>query len=294
MVEDFARGKVMLEFSWKPSPAARRTDVGRLASGLFNGAAVKAALLASVLAVAPGAAALADEVAAPAGKTDQDHYRQAIFDAAVKKPSYDLKLKPIDATKSRIKVITLTYKDDSPIKPDHPFTSTKGSKTLAKQSGGKGVVQYDTWVSLPSESGKACKGAKDPVRALEQILGMPPAGGDWELVQFEVAPRHMFRPCASSPDITTKRCSFTLPTKFKSKDEKKAVEAAQAFVFAQIWNSDIRGFPSPGYPFTGMGWTYNWDPASKDHYGISEYIVRAGAPVRSIRVLTPKQFCKGG
>ena len=252
-----------------------------------------AAVLAAIGGAAlPAAPAVAD-VASAAAKTNNELYRKSIADAAVKRPSFQLKLKPIDASQARVKVITLTYKKGQPVKGNHPFTHTRGLKTIEATSGDKGVLKFDTWVSQPSESSKACKGAKDPVLALEQILGMPPAAGDWELVQFEVAPEHIFRPCASSPDITTSKCDFALPTKFKSKKEKEAVEAVQAFVFAQMWSSFNVGFPSPGYPFTGMGWTYNWNPDSEDHYGISEYVVKQGAKVHKVRNLTPQQFCNG-
>lgn len=268
-----------------PAPA------GRLPARRGRSLAAAAVLAALTGAVLPAAA---DDLSAAAAKSNNELYRASIAAAAVKRPSFQLKLKPIDASKSRVKVITLTYKRGQPVKPDHPFDQTRGRQTIEASSGDKGVLKYDTWVSQPSESAKACKGAKDPVLALEQILGMPPAAGDWELVQFEVAPKHIFRPCASSPDITTTKCDFALPTKFKSKKEKEAVEAAQAFVFAQMWTSFNVGFPSPGYPFTGMGWTYNWNPDSKDHYGISEYVVKQGAPVQKVRVLTPKEFCNGG
>ena len=268
----------------QPAPASRR-PLG-----------LRRPLLAVAMVATLGAATLpaAADVASPAAESNSQLYRKSIADAAVKRPSFQLRLKPIDASQSRVKVITLTYKKGQPVKPDHPFDQTRGRQTIEAASGGKGVLKYDTWVSQPSESSKACKGAKDPVLALEQILGMPPAAGDWELVEFEVAPKHIFRPCASSPDITTTKCDFALPTRFKSKAEKEAVEAAQAFVFAQMWTSFNVGFPSPGYPFTGMGWTYNWNPDSKDHYGISEYVVKQGAPVQKVRTLTPQQFCNGG
>jgi|GEM_PF-1943920 len=269
-----------------PAPAGRRSAGCRHP---FAAAAVLAALAGAALPAAPAAA----DVSSPAASNNNELYRKSIADAAVKRPSFQLKLDPIDASKARVKVITLTYKNGQPVKGNHPFDQTRGRQTIETTSGDTGVLKYDTWVSQPSESSKACKGAKDPVLALEQILGMPPAAGDWELVEFEVAPKHIFRPCASSPDITTTKCDFALPTKFKSKEERQAVEATQAFVFAQMWTSFNVGFPSPGYPFTGMGWTYNWNPDSKDHYGISEYVVKQGAKVHKVRNLTPQQFCKG-
>lgn len=278
------QGRHAMLHATPPAPSGRRP--ARLRRPFLAGAAILAAIGGAAL---PAAA----DVSSATANTNNELYRKSIADAAVKRPSFQLKLKPIDASQARVKVITLTYKKGQPVKGNHPFSHTRGRKTIEATSGDKGVLKFDTWVSQPSESSKACKGAKDPVLALEQILGMPPAAGDWELVQFEVEPKHIFRPCASSPDITTSKCDFALPTKFKSKKEKEAVEAVQAFVFAQMWSSFNVGFPSPGYPFTGMGWTYNWSPDSEDHYGISEYVVKQGAKVHKVRNLTPKQFCNG-
>jgi hypothetical protein len=240
--------------------------------------------------------AFAEHLTAPGSGVGVDLnriYQESIHDSAVKRPSFRRKLKPIDARLPKVTVITLKTKDDDPVDPRHPFPRTKGNLKLERKPGNTGVLLWETWVSLPSESRPACRGARDPVLALEQILGMPPVGGNWELVQFSVAPQHIFRPCASGPNITTRQCSFTLPTRFSSEAERRAVEETQLFVFGQMWSSYIAAFPEPGYPFTGMGWTYNWNPASRDHYGISEYVVKKNAPVSNIRVFTPRQFCNG-
>jgi len=213
-------------------------------------------------------------------------YRQAIYDSAVKRPSFQRKLMPIDPRASEVTVVTLTTRTDDPVEPTDSVARSKGVLRLARNAGGTGKVLSATWVSLPSESRPACKGAPDPVLALEQLLGMPPAGGDWELVQFSVAPDHIFRPCASGPEIGTTQCSFALPKRSSSPE-------TQLFVFGQMWSSYIADFQDPGYPYTGMGWTYNWNPAAKDHYGVSEYVVKEGAPVSDIRVFTPSEFCNG-
>ncbi len=213
---------------------------------------IAAAFVAAGVAAAAPSATASETTAA---KSNADLYRDSIIAAAVKRPSYQKKLKPLDASKPRVKMITFHTKRSMPEGDANSVLQTRGIKTIKKTSGGKGEIQYDTWVSIPAESSKACKGAKDPVLALEQILGMPPVAGDWVLDEFEVAPKDIFRPCASSPDITTKQCDLTLPTEFKSKKEKEAVKAAQAFVFVQMWTSFNVDFPKPGYPFTGMGWT---------------------------------------
>ncbi|MGO4128627.1 hypothetical protein AB4Z01_29835 [Inquilinus sp. YAF38] len=255
--------------------------------------------LASAARAAVGAIVLASLAACAQQMTGESEdlaqlYRQAIYDSAVKRPSFQRKLTPIDAGLRQVTVVTLTTKTDDPIEPSDALAAPKGVLRLGRNTDSTGKVLSATWVSLPSESRPACKGAQDPVLALEQLLGMPPAGGEWELVQFSVAPEHVFRPCASGPDISTTQCSFALPTQFSSPAERRAVEETQLFVFGQMWNSYVADFPTPGYPFTGMGWTYNWSPASKDHTGISEYVVKRGAPVSDIRVFTPSEFCNGG
>ncbi|RXF74459.1 hypothetical protein [Hansschlegelia zhihuaiae] len=221
----------------------------------------------------------------------EELYKSSIYDAAVKRRSFRRPLTPIDASLPKVTVVTLTTKSDDPVEPTR-FNVTKGVLKLDRKDGVSGVLLQPTWVSLPAESRPACKGARNPVLRLQQILGMPPVGGQWELVQFKVAPKHIFRPCGSGPDITTTECAFKLPTKFSSPEERRAVEKTQLFVFEQMWSSFIEGFPEPGYPFTGMGWTYDWSETSEDHFGISEYVVDEKAPVTDIRVLTPEQFCR--
>lgn len=227
----------------------------------------------------------------PGGRDLADLYEQSIHDSAVKRPSFRKTLTPIDASRPTVTVITLTRKADQPVRPDHPFRRGKGALALSLRPSAEGVLLADTWVSLPKELGPQCRGKPDARLALQMILGMPPQDGQWELVQFDVAPKHVFRPCASGPDITTTSCSFRLPTAFASAADRQAYLKTQQFVFEQIWSSFISGFPEPGYPFTGMGWTYNWDPASQDHVGISEYVVRKGSPVTSVKTVSPTAFC---
>lgn len=244
--------------------------------------------------VVASSAAFADQATTPGTGGDLDRlYQESIIDSAVKRPSFQRTLTPIDAGQPQVTVVTLTTKQDDPVEPTSAVARSKGVLRLAKTAGGTGTLLTETWVSLPSESQPACKGAANPVLALEQLLGMPPADGDWELVQFSVAPDQIFRPCASGPDITTTQCSFTLPTQFSSPAQQQAVEETQLFVFGQMWTSYVAGFPDPGYPFTGMGWTYNWNPTSKDHFGVSEYVVKRNAPVSGITVMTPSAFCNG-
>jgi len=46
-----------------------------------------------------------------------------------------------------------------------------------------------------------------------------------------------------------------------------------------------------GYPFTAMGWSYNWDPAAKTPMGVSEYVLRRRTVVHDATWVSPAQFC---
>jgi hypothetical protein len=68
------------------------------------------------------------------------------------------------------------------------------------------------------------------------------------------------------------------------------------FLLQQWWSSHRATVehgrdPELGYPWTGMGWTYDWDPASKTHRGVSEFVVKKSAVTSSVLTVTPASFC---
>ncbi len=148
------------------------------------------------------------------------------------------------------------------------------------------------------------------------------------MTEITVKRRDLFRPCAGGGDLATPTCSFDLasapgPTQAQASPTPQApagpTPQAQAsptpqapagptcvfdvkqFVANQMWNVYRDGFartlkspsdyPFTGYPFTGMGWTYNWDPASATHVGVSEFLVRGCAAIKFLRATTPAAFC---
>jgi hypothetical protein len=184
----------------------------------------------------------------------QSAYQKSIALAAVKSPDAVRPLTPI--TDSQVTVSHLQFSD------------TVSSKE-------------DLWVALPSEVKALCAGKPDALLALQMALGMPPRPSDKAMVfQFTVRSADVFRPCASSSSISASTCAldFNLPSS----------DPHRPFVLKQMMESyRTRG----GYPFTGMGWTYNWDPAAQTPMGVSEYIVRKGARLDNVTKMTPAQFC---
>jgi hypothetical protein len=52
-------------------------------------------------------------------------------------------------------------------------------------------------------------------------------------------------------------------------------------------------YPYTGYPFTGMGWSYDWDPQARSHVGVSEFIIDKGEAVIVGTAIEPSTFCAG-
>lgn len=212
---------------------------------------------------------------------NEEVYREAVKQAAIKTPELvkSVRLATIDEDLPAITVIRLAKND--PVEGCHNDPSKECR------------LRKDTWVSLPAELLVYCRGKPDALLALQQVLGLPPYKeedkGGWALYQFTVRPKDMFRPCASGARLTDLSCD---------NDISKASTEARSFVFEQMWTSYRTGFDKSGFPFTGMGWAYNWSPDSHDHVGISEFVVRKEALVflreTSMEFNTrmmPNQFC---
>jgi hypothetical protein len=231
-------------------------------------------LFASVLVLVGGCAMQSQPP--PASADLKQDYERAIRDAAVRRLEFSVALSSIPANQAMVPVATFTEWGE-------PATP----------------LQHDTWVSLPEELREMCRGKPDPILAIEQILGLPPMskpslpGHQWAVVTFVVPRMNIFRPCPGGTDIAAPQCS--------AKDVAPNLDDATArFLLKQLWTSYRIGFQKTGkmtedfgYPFTGMGWTYDWDPASSTHIGVSEYVVRRGASIGSRSTTSPDQFCNG-
>jgi hypothetical protein len=234
-------------------------------------------LFASVLVLVGGCALQSQPPPAPAD-LKQD-YERAIRDAAIRRPDSSVALHSITAGQTMVPVATFTEWGV----PATPLTR-------------------DTWVSLPEQLREMCRGKLDPVLAIEQILGLPPMltpsrpDHQWAVVTFVVPRMNIFRPCPGGTDIAAPRCS--------AGDMARNLDDATArFLLNQLWTSHRMDFEKPdntgkmtedfGYPFTGMGWSYDWDPASSTPVGVSEYVVRSGAFVSNASIASPDQFCNG-
>jgi hypothetical protein len=186
-------------------------------------------------------------------------YARSIPEAAVKTPDAVRTLTPIDTTKPEITVAHV-----------QPYPTVDASRAL--------------WISLPDELRALCKDKPDELLAVQMALGLPPDPTDNKIFTFTINPNDLFRPCASGPQTTTTSCSLDVPPAGSARNDN--------FVLSQMMGSYRVGFPSPGYPFTGMGWSYDWDPDSATHQGVSEYVTNPGSAISDVTQMTAASFCE--
>jgi hypothetical protein len=203
---------------------------------------------------------------------EQRTYERAIKDASVRGPGWDFALWPLPSG-----VISVsTFTDDTALD----------------------VRSLYVWVAATQEVWQKCRGKRDSVLALEQILGLPPlkkakSGNPWHFFVFELDSRDLLRPCPGGVEgEASGRPSCRL---ISDLDLHLDAEFTQ-FLLQQWWLShrstiEYGRDPELGYPWTGMGWTYDWDPASATHRGVSEFVVRKTAAIGPVRTMTPEGFC---
>jgi hypothetical protein len=221
-----------------------------------------------------GACAIQPHSEAAKSEELQKQYQRAIAQAAVRHSDWNISLWSFGDA-SVVSVSTFT---------DDPALDT--------------VTQYN-WVAPTAQMRSLCHGKSNSVLFLEELLGLPPQiipdpGKRWHVYSFEVSQTAIFRPCPGGVDFSVPnhpRCNAGTAL-----DSNLDQETAR-FLLQQFWYSHRTAISNGGalefgFPWTGMGWTYNWDPQSRSHIGVSEFVVQMGASPSNVSDENPTQFCR--
>lgn len=148
----------------------------------------------------------------------------------------------------------------------------------------EGSKYYDTgehfiWVTLVPELKKMCSddgfGRTVGVETrLKQKLGLTPDSNYKAFVEFWVKPRDLFRPCPDS-EITDGKCDLTFPPKVKASH--------------RAWIENER--KTNTYPWTQLGYTYDWNVNSGNHLGLSEFVIEKNAKVVVAGIYETRKYC---
>jgi len=214
----------------------------------------------------------------------QQRYEAAIADAAVASPEKVNPLLPVPAG-ATVAVVTWVARNRVPCPLDKPRCDFS-------------VGADRIWVTLVGEVQGRCRAwslsGVTLRRRLEQLLGLPPdppPQHEYAVFATMQVPRDALeRPClgidAAEPDHP--KCMIAVPA------QSAASAAMQSFVGKQMMSSYVVRNPSgPGYPYTRLGYTYDWAPGTEAqrHYGASEFVVAPGTRVEVTDEATSDAYC---
>lgn len=181
----------------------------------------------------------------------------------------------------------LTWQDDRVLVAT--WTSWKGYDGLVGQETKLG---REVWVTAVPQVQSFCQSyvatAVTPVALrLEQLLGLPANNGKTRFVQMWVNPADMLRPSPDGEvDDSVAELEMPAPDHFASQQE---------YEFHRDWfnlQMSLQAYddPSKGYPWTRLGYTYDWgNPASE--VGLSEFVIAAGSTVAIDQVVANDIYC---
>lgn len=157
------------------------------------------------------------------------------------------------------------------------WTSWNG---YAAYQGQEMTVTREIWVDPIPEVQQFCLDAglsgAELVLRLEQLIGLPPNNGNTIFVEMWVSPADMFRP-TPDPEINDTTAELDFPPGVS--DEHRA------------WIDNLKAvsYNADGYPWTRLGYTYDWHGG--DEQGLSEFVVRSGATVGIASVQDTFTYC---
>lgn len=146
---------------------------------------------------------------------------------------------------------------------------------------------YDMWVTIAPELKRKMKGTK-PEKLdlrLEQMLGLPPVENYYKLFfEFWVRPQDLYRPCPDN-DITDNACQLAFPA--------GVTPEYRSWVDSQRISRFFGGDLSSRYPWTQLGYTYDWNPKNTAHHGCSEFVIKRSCTIYQRHFYSTSEYIYG-
>ncbi|WP_052519095.1 hypothetical protein [Archangium violaceum] len=152
---------------------------------------------------------------------------------------------------------------------------------------GDNTLSREIWVTAVPQLKELCKTVPEDtarIARVNQFLGLPPAtaaDNNRQFVEMWVKPGDMFRPCPDS-EITDSTCGLAFPT---------GVSSEHRTWISNNYASSYGFWQSTHYPWTGLGYTYDWCSQDDKHVGASEFVVRPGSIVSVVAIIDRNTYC---
>ena len=145
------------------------------------------------------------------------------------------------------------------------------------------------WVTAVPELRNLCAqtgfSRGDLAKRLRQLIGLTPETTVTAFVELWVSPSDLRRP-APDNEITDATAGLNIPD--------------DAEPWYRRWFNDTRASqyadskdpPRNGYPWTQLGYTYDWGGAPPLHQGVSEFVIRPASTVIVNTITEPQVYCQ--
>ena len=143
--------------------------------------------------------------------------------------------------------------------------------------------KYAIWVTTAPElfNRMQAEKASDVDLRLKQLLGLPPNATYSYFVEFWVRPKDLFRPCPDK-EITDQQCGLCFPES-TTEDYKNWVNdnRISRYYACELYDK---------YPWTQLGYTYDWNPQNRSHVGLSEFVIDTDKNIVVKAIYTTKDY----
>ena len=144
---------------------------------------------------------------------------------------------------------------------------------------------YPIWISTAPELYNRMHNPADKYSdinlRLKQLLGLPPNSEYSYFVEFWVNPEDLFRP-SPDPEITDGVCELCFP----SGTDSTHINWINENRISRYYSCDLYD----KYPWTQLGYTYDWNPKNKSHVGLSEFVIRENANIVVKAIYTTEEY----
>jgi hypothetical protein len=151
---------------------------------------------------------------------------------------------------------------------------------------------YGMWVTGVPEVQTICRNFRgDVAMQLRQLLGLPPDADVPRVLVLKVGISDLFRPAPDDSTNTLSPCK-TLPDTPIPADCGNTFPSTTTpshYQWMAVETLYLHTIPN-GYPWTHLGYTYNWTPGA-DRYGASEYVIRGNAKAVIVENVPTERYC---
>jgi len=123
---------------------------------------------------------------------------------------------------------------------------------------------------------------------LDELLGLPPGAPNDTVVELWVSPDYLFRP-TPEPAINTVSAGLSASARAPLISVNARTPAFWPYWYNGNYStrySFAKGFNN-AYPYTQLGYTYDWDPNNPTHQGLSEFVIPCSVLASALGVTVP-------